>query len=604
MNEKKEYKLLYTIKELFEEGLLLRERNVSYFNIPHYQRGYKWVPDNVNRLLDDIDAFKINDDKFYCIQNITVIKSNDVFNVIDGQQRLTTLTILLSYLDQKSLVHNKVRFPENSIRKFTNQTLNNLITHNELNFYDTFDSWDSFLDQYPDYDLQDIYHVVTIAFAIKSWFEKKGSDEFKDLFQQKLLNNVKVIVNEVEGSLSEEKVFGNLNSKRIPLDGSDLVRAILITRVATEEAKAEIDLKHIIFVNERRIKLGWELDQINIWWSKKDVSSYFSEFLSIKSETYGDNRLFNESIYPINLLYSFYAEISGKDKLTLSFIEEQSTSAIKLFKEIQSLNYTLQDWYTDKEIYHFLGFLFGCNRTLKKKISLKTVWDLWQSSLSRVEFKANLKIKIEELIGDCRDFYEELSVNWYKDRQEQLVYTLLLMDVIEAIKDNKAKLPATCFKKRAEDIEHIFPQTPKDKKNDEIYNYTLFLIKSGYLQQDAINKNTLLNKLSDETFKAEHLRQLELATSKLSTNAIGNLVLLHQSLNRSIGNKSFIEKRSRIISYHNLGNYIQPHTFKVFVRDFISNKEGEYNDPEFWTQSDIAKNSSYVKEQVSNFFKN
>src|SRR5680860_480715 len=69
---------------------------------------------------------------------------------------------------------------------------------------------------------------------------------------------------------SEEKIFGNLNSKRIPLDGADLVRAVLITRVAKEEGKREADIKNIVRVNERRVKIGWQLDQINNWWSEEN----------------------------------------------------------------------------------------------------------------------------------------------------------------------------------------------------------------------------------------------------------------------------------------------------------------------------------------------
>ena len=61
-------------------------------------------------------------------------------------------------------------------------------------------------------------------------------------FKSKLLYDVKFIINYIEGN-QEEKIFSNLNSKRIYLDGSDLVRAILITRVTIEESKKESDIK-------------------------------------------------------------------------------------------------------------------------------------------------------------------------------------------------------------------------------------------------------------------------------------------------------------------------------------------------------------------------
>mgnify|MGYP001768570912 CR=1 FL=1 len=43
-------------------------------------------------------------------------------------------------------------------------------------------------------------------------------------------------------------------------------------------------MKNIVRVNERRVRIGWELDEINNWWSRKEVSSYFKKFISIKSD--------------------------------------------------------------------------------------------------------------------------------------------------------------------------------------------------------------------------------------------------------------------------------------------------------------------------------
>ena len=227
-------KLLFTVAEIFSENGYLFQKHKTHFNIPHYQRGYKWEPSNVEKLLDDVNNFEMADGKFYCLQNITIISDGKQFNVIDGQQRLTTLTIILSYLGNKLLVKDKVRFPENSIRKFTNQFLNNIITNNDVDFPN--EDWEEFIEQYPDYDLQDISHIYNVQNAISLWFKSKrdNKNKFEENFLEKLLNNVKIIVNEVDETTGEEKVFGNLNSKRVPLDGSDLIRAILITRVGRE----------------------------------------------------------------------------------------------------------------------------------------------------------------------------------------------------------------------------------------------------------------------------------------------------------------------------------------------------------------------------------
>ena len=605
MTEKKQ-KLLYSVKEIFSDDDFLKERNTEFYNIPHYQRGYKWDSNNVIKLLDDIQNSNVKDDLFYCIQNITITKKNDVYNVIDGQQRLTTLTIILSYLGEKELVYNKVRFPDNSIRKYTNEILNNWITNKEFDFYSQFPDWKSIIESKPEYDLQDIYHIVLVAFNVKQWFEKlkeKEGESYVANFKNKLLHNVKLIVNEVGGNQSEEKIFANLNSKRIPLDGSDLIRAILITRVAREEAREEGDLKTIIFVNERRIKLGWELDQINGWWSKDNVRAYFKRFIKIESENIGKNKLFNDDFYPINNLYLLFAESNNKEVLTLHLIEN-SINAIALYKDIIHLHNTLYDWFHDREIYHLLGYIFA-NEVNRKNIDFYNIWTLWKKNSTRKAFVKSLKdeIKISFIEDEHIIDYTDFQINWYDDKTSLLVKTLLLMDVIECLKENKAFLPPQYFKKNLEDIEHIFPQNPKDKNNKEIINYVKFLLKTGELEEKEIDIINLESNLEDEEYKTGLITLLEEKTSEIKQNSIGNLVLLHRSLNRGLGNKVYEQKSSKIISFYNDGNFIQPHTFKVFVRDFLNDDNVEiYRDKEFWTQDDIEYNVKYIDQQINNFF--
>ena len=129
--------LIYNIKNLFSIGGFLNEG--EHFNIPEYQRGYKWSAQSINKLLDDINSFETNGDaeKFYCLQNITIV-NNDAkkeYNVVDGQQRLTTLSILLSYLGQYDLIKNRLHY---SIREKTQQFLDEYIYQNKE---DEWKSW-------------------------------------------------------------------------------------------------------------------------------------------------------------------------------------------------------------------------------------------------------------------------------------------------------------------------------------------------------------------------------------------------------------------------------------------------------------------------------
>ena len=100
--------IVFSVREVFQTRPGSRKSR-----IPDYQRGYKWTEANVLALLNDINGFEqANASQFYCLQNITItkIEGENYYNVIDGQQRLTTLFILLSYLGYSDIVSGKLEY--------------------------------------------------------------------------------------------------------------------------------------------------------------------------------------------------------------------------------------------------------------------------------------------------------------------------------------------------------------------------------------------------------------------------------------------------------------------------------------------------------------
>lgn len=71
---------------------------VGTFYLPDYQRGYRWTKDEISLLLNDI--YESNGDP-YCLQPIVVKKEGDRFELIDGQQRLTTIYLIFKYMESK-----------------------------------------------------------------------------------------------------------------------------------------------------------------------------------------------------------------------------------------------------------------------------------------------------------------------------------------------------------------------------------------------------------------------------------------------------------------------------------------------------------------------
>lgn len=72
---------------------------VGDYYVPSYQRGYRWGRDEVIRLLDDIFENGANP---YCLQPIVVKSVDGQYELIDGQQRLTTLYLIYKFMNERS----------------------------------------------------------------------------------------------------------------------------------------------------------------------------------------------------------------------------------------------------------------------------------------------------------------------------------------------------------------------------------------------------------------------------------------------------------------------------------------------------------------------
>jgi hypothetical protein len=612
--------LIYSVKSVFQDYLY----NGQLYNIPEYQRGYKWTEQQVEQLLKDTHEFETggDNDLFYCLQNITLVEKDGNFNVVDGQQRLTTLTLLLSYFNEFTLVKNKINY---SVREASNKFLQQ-ITSNENEIVNKVLESHSFeaFSEGTNYDYQDVYFMFTALRPIDNWFVENNID--KNTFKTKLLNNVKLIVNRISG-IEEQELFMNLNAGRVHLDGSDLIRAILITRVAKQEMEEydSSEVKNVVRLNERRVRIGWELDDINTWWSRDEVKSYFKSFTNVET---GEKETikFNHEKHPINLLYKLYAELKKEKSIRLAMFETKSTDALSLYVSIIDLHRTIKDWFEDREIYHFLGFLFSL-----RVVNFSKIWEKWNSEkFTRLDFIDFLKGEIKKAVfgpesnegaeensgitfwlNKIKDYNSETPTYWKGIPELQKI--LLLLDIIEHSKEKEKGVPLPFlkplyFKNYKEDEEHIYPSTPfditekkfKDLKDPmkSIEDY-LNKLNVGY-EDDKLIKWDIKNvEWQDFTAEEKNEKLISLKNEihqKRPINSIGNLVLLHLSINRGFGNDYYADKRICVINNTENGHYVRQHTLKVFV------KQTESSDLNDWTMQDITSNADKIYNVLSDFF--
>ena len=171
------------------------------FVIPSYQRGYRWGRWEVKRLLDDI---RQNGNAKYCLQPIVVkVLDENRYELIDGQQRLTTLYILLTFLKREYKPKITIPFEiEYEIRKGSADYLKNITEERASEYID--------------------YHYMYQAFVtIGEWFSEQKNDVVAaDKMYEFLATNVEVIWYEVDEDVSGIDLFERLNIGKIPLTAS------------------------------------------------------------------------------------------------------------------------------------------------------------------------------------------------------------------------------------------------------------------------------------------------------------------------------------------------------------------------------------------------
>lgn len=609
-------KLLYTTKELFDSYL-----RGKYYTIPEYQRGYKWETKDIDCLLKDINNFSKNDDLdlFYCLQNITLVENKDSFNVVDGQQRLTTLAIILSYLGEYSLINEKIQY---NIRKETEEFLKEYI-YKSSNIK-TIENWEQLLSisslENKDYDYQDVYYLFNAYKTVQSWFDSYPYKEPE--MRDKVLNHIKIIVN-LPKNIDEQELFENLNGKRVPLDGADLIRALIITRVAkTEVGELDDSTKQNVLINERRVKIGLLLDSFNLWWSGENKQIYFRQLTKEAKISESTSVAFDDNISPINNLYKLYSLAYSDGRLDMDFFERKSTDN-NFLHEIQTLQRTIENWYNDRILYHLILFTIiyagdGDKEKNLHKLSFKELYQTWQRS-HRKDFISYLKNRISKN-EVFEDLLQQINITdkdnettafqemWYDNK---LVNVSTLLDIISILSSkSNTKLPAKYFKAHKEDLEHIFPQTPigdriKDKeKQSQILIQYVGIINQSISDDEKINLTKDDIDWDNQEWKEEIKAIIKDKIGKIiPINSLGNMCVLHESVNRGYGNDFFLEKRIDIMRKSQQGFFIRPHVYDAFNKIYIERQDDSINMSmmTIWDKSDILSRRKYIINQISNF---
>lgn len=584
--------LIYSVKDIFT-SCLHHYHDAQYFYIAPYQRGYKWGSgenEAVMRLVKDIyksfSCTSPNHQQEYYLQYVTLkpvkIESQKYYlEVIDGQQRLTTLSVLLAVIN--NLDNQYENFSDNRISYALSKSfLNNWIYNQKISALLSYESWDRFIDENKEEDKQDVFYLFQAAHAMNKFIiDVVGLDNLKELFQH-LSDNIKLIVNAVESHIDSERVFRNLNSNKVPLTEAELVKALLITKAA--RGKDEF-LKNKRFkeIMDIRSALGRQWDEIQINLNEPSVKSVFFPKqtdvmqgllqLTALSIEYKQQDSVNEK-YP---LFEFFQ----------NQIQEGIYSSSDIFARIVLIYKLIMEWYRNDTIFNSLGFLFY------NKIKVYSVSELLHSLLSNtinnnflLQKDLNTKILEHKLFGVLNELNELNYIDDYK-----LIHDALLLINLFPLKIQRFNFAE--FESKKWTLEHIFPQNPKladEKLTEDDINLLKDIVDNpeNWLIIEPLLKKSPLSEKEIELFN-----ELLKANTALLNN-IGNMALLPLGENAGLGNKLFNKKREKICEQISDGSFVPAHTFNLFSKLILPKTE----QLKFWSKNDIENHQQYIHDEI------
>jgi len=523
-----------------------------HFLVKDYQRGYKWTATEVRQLLDDLNEFEPKENEFYCLQPIIIKVDNDKKELIDGQQRCTTIYLILQYLGQHLF---DITY---QTRKQSAEFLNEIATLNLSG------EWNDWVASHSKKDNVDNYHFFQAYRAIQNWFAEKSEDE-KSRFLEKLLSKTKVIWYEVTGEIDSIELFTRINSNKIPLTEAELIKALFLIALTDASTRREWVVAQQWDTTEN------ELEESEFWYfiaantppaTPIDYIFSLSEVVK-KQENY-------QGEYPIfNAYYNAYKNAENK-KL---WVETQ-------WNEVRNNFLTLKEWFKDFEYYHLVGALIHLG------YNINTIFDLKLQSNSKTAFKETLKAEFAKIIGSFGNNLENVYYSSGKERK-----ALLLFNIISILQsEEKAyRFPFNKFKTMNWDIEHIHA-IATDTNNKAVQKAWLEENKN-YITDDETLAKKIQDILSLKEIKEEELSSLvEEVTKYLSEkgfdndniNDLSNLTLLDSGTNRSYKNIIFPLKRMRIIEEDKKGTFIPLCTKNVFQKYYTP----KANNLSIWSKDD------------------
>ena len=587
---------------------LIELRDGRTFYVPAYQRGYRWNEEQVKDLLEDLYSFASgkNEKRFYCLQPIIVKKiskdsaqwkaiiethpqinqEKEIYEVVDGQQRLTTLYILLQYIIDHTADEEDKEDEQKAMYKLIYETRKNLSDYLQK------------IGEKTIFDNIDEKHASNAYQCIKRWIENKKTPNLKasnirsklatflcqDKNTEESCGSLQVVWYEIDENKDVIREFLTINNGKIQLTEAELIKALFLQKRNLGDDNLEI--------TQGNIALEWE--RIENALHEDDFWYFLSNENKIPSNRIELLLRLNKGVFETDknkLFRSYYGIFSEKEGLS-EIVKEEWKNVVTVFR-------TREDWYIDPIKYNLIGFLTHAGTPLQE------IYKNYENSTSQIDFISRLEkmIKIKNPV--------ELSYS--KDRS-QIRNILLLLNVhilnkqLGALREHTEvnspsyKFPFDIFVAQNWDVEHIdSAQTNRLNKIEDQKEW--IKVHKEFLPEKEWNEKVASFELEENWEKCiEAIKEIaeEKSEEEDNRNIIGNLTLLDAETNRSYGNALFPRKRKEILEAIRNGKYVPQCTQMIFYKNF---GETSLQNSLYWSDSCKKAYQDYILNELKEYGK-
>lgn len=640
--------------------------NKKYY-IPEYQRGYRWEDKQVLNLLDDLDTFFSGDTKgqFYCLQPIVVkevtIDNEKWLEVIDGQQRLTTILILMKVFDQ-------LNAPKFGLPKTHSYTIRYATRPSIQNIFDTISITsepstnkaviDESKNQWP--GMIDSLYIYNAAKTILNWFMDEQPRIFR--YGQYFYNtvnsgdkSVQVVWYETNEDKDPHDIFNRMNSLKVGLSCSELIRSIFLSSCTkfnlgtfdglSDSLKLEVEKERF---QQKQSSINEKWDEIEQQMRDESFQSFLTSrniksrnaidlLFDLVSGKYASNKPFNSNLNKEDELYTY---------LYIKNMVDVDGDAWTTWLSILNVYEKLLFWYHDRDLYHRIGFLNTIAATGHEDDAVYTL-------LAERKGKIALRNKVVSMIKEAMILPENKETHQPIEKLSQLSYDnnihynyikrLLILYNVETSRIQTSseffdfdKFRYTADKKhKIWTLEHIHAQNsdclPETNK-DSWYEWIVFnrdslkklvlgdpnLEKQRISLVDQLERDSVVNNEKQEpycksikyTFEnikelfddvANFYAQLDAKADKAKPmHQLSNMALLDLGQNAMVGKSPFEVKRQIISNQIADNKYYPICTQKVFLKLY----DKESMQIHSWSQRDRELYLEDIKQKLTEYLPN